>query len=76
MHLLETYGDLNIPPLPKDLIPLVDVDSSLDEITPLAPIAPTDLVPTIDEVTLDIMYFGKGGIVGSPYSFQRAIHIS
>ena len=44
MYLWETYGDPNIPPFPKDLIPPVVADSSLDEITPPAPVAPTNLV--------------------------------
>ena len=46
MYLWETYGDPNIRPFSKDLIPLVAVDSSSDEITPLARVAPTDPIPT------------------------------
>ena len=52
MHLWETYGDPNIPPLPKDLLPTVVADSSLDEITPLALVAPTDPIPAIDASNL------------------------
>ena len=48
MYLWETYGDPAIPPFPQDLIPLVAVDSSLDEITPLVPVAPNDPVPATD----------------------------
>ena len=48
MFLWETYGDPSIPPFPKELIPPVAADTSSDEITPLAPVAPTDLVLAID----------------------------
>lgn len=48
IYLWEMYGDPNIPPFPKDLIPPVVVNSSLDEITSPAPVDPTDLVPATD----------------------------
>ena len=48
MYLWERYGDPNIPPFPKDLIPSVAVDSSSNEITPPAPVAPTDPILAID----------------------------
>ena len=48
MFLWEHYGDPNIPPFPKELIPPVVADTSSDEITPPIPIAPTDLVPATD----------------------------
>ena len=42
------YGDPNIPPFLIDLIPPIATDSSSNGITPLAPIAPIDHVPSID----------------------------
>ena len=44
MFLWEHYGDPNIPPFPKELIPPVEDDTSLDEITPPNPITTIDLV--------------------------------
>ena len=48
MFLWETYGDPAIPPFPKALIPLVATDTSSNEITPPAPVAPTDPVTASD----------------------------
>ena len=48
MYLWETFGDPAIPLFPKELIPPVAVDTSSDEITPPAPIAPIDHVPATD----------------------------
>ena len=48
MYLWETFGDPAIPPFPQDLLPPVAADSSSDEITPPAPVAPTDPVPASD----------------------------
>ena len=48
MYLWETYGDPAIPPFPKELIPPVVADTSLDEIIPPTLVAPTDPVPDTD----------------------------
>ena len=48
MYLWEHYGDPTIPPFPKELIPPAAADTSSDEITPPAPVVPTDPVPAID----------------------------
>lgn len=52
MALWEAYGDLRVPPFPKDIlhpVTLAMVSSTPDEITPLALFAPTDLVIAIDD---------------------------
>ena len=48
MFLWETYGDPTIPPFLEDLLPPVAADTSSDEITPTALVAPTDPVPATD----------------------------
>ena len=50
IYLWEVYGDPHIPSFLKDLIPPVATDSSLDEITPPALVAPTNLVPATNAV--------------------------
>ena len=52
MFLWETYGDPAIPPFPKELIPPIAADTSLDEITPPIPVDPTDPVPATDALDL------------------------
>ena len=52
MYLLEHYGDPTIPPFLEDLLPQVAANSSSDEITPQAPIAPTNPVTTINALDL------------------------
>ena len=52
MYLWETFGDPAIPPFPQDLLPPVAADTSSDEITPLVPVAPTNLVLATDVLDL------------------------
>ena len=48
IHLWELYGDPDVPPFLEDILPPVVAASSSDEITPPAPVAPTNPVPAID----------------------------
>ena len=52
MHLWVTYGDPNISPFLEDIIPLVVVASSSDDIKPLALVVLIDHVPTTDALDL------------------------
>ena len=55
MNFWEAYGDPHVPPFRKDILhplTLAMVSSTPDEITPPAPIAPTNLVPATDALDL------------------------
>ena len=51
-YLWEHYGDPTIPPFPQDLLPPIATDTSLDEMTPPVPIAPTNHVLATDALDL------------------------